>query len=377
MTSFVAISHAALAAAGRDPSARLAVLDLYERAHRTGYAPRAWTERELGEEWGVDRKIVVRILQNLEAAGCIEVERAPSGSRRPSVLRVICPTRQAGTSTGTSTRQNGNQTRNQTSNQNDADTTPDSLVQEPVREPVQEPGAEPDFAKSGTIARADKEPCAQRLDQTRPDQTEQQVSATPQPTPPPLRLLEDPLTPVPVATKPKCKAPPKPRNKAPDPRTLSPDERQFGDAWSRAWKASGRADGYPWFIPGADAFLLRAAATACGYQPPAGPTPEQVLRLERAAAAYITAADAGNAFPKGDPPTLHFFSRDAAKWIQLGSQTQPKPLTGKHAHDPPPAPPEPVMDAAAKAEAARRFLEIQERRKAEEAKRLRRQQGGG
>lgn len=92
MSAFVPISDAALAAVGRDPAARLAVLDLYETANRTGYAPRPWDERGLAAQWGMGRKDVVDLLERLEAAGCIELLRSEPGRRQKSMLLVIDPT---------------------------------------------------------------------------------------------------------------------------------------------------------------------------------------------------------------------------------------------------------------------------------------------
>lgn len=86
-TGWVPIPQVAIAAVGRD--GRAAVLELYERAHRTGYAPRPWTERELAEEWGADRRLVVRVLERLVSVGAVVIERAPAGARRPSTLMVL------------------------------------------------------------------------------------------------------------------------------------------------------------------------------------------------------------------------------------------------------------------------------------------------
>lgn len=89
MIGWLPIPHAALAAAGRD--GRLAVLDLYERAHLTGYGPIGFTDRELADEWGLGRKAVWSVLDRLERAGLITVERAEPGSRRASSVTVQRP----------------------------------------------------------------------------------------------------------------------------------------------------------------------------------------------------------------------------------------------------------------------------------------------
>ena len=87
MSGWVPIPQIAIDAVGRQ--GRGALLDLYDRANRTGYAPRAWTERELAEEWGLDRRVVVRVLDALVRVGVLEIDRAPPGARQPSLLRVL------------------------------------------------------------------------------------------------------------------------------------------------------------------------------------------------------------------------------------------------------------------------------------------------
>lgn len=86
-SGWVAIPHAATAAV-RGPLGRGAVLDLYSRAHQMGYAPMVITDRELAQEWGVNRHEVWKILDQLDAAGCLTLERAEPGTRKPSRVTV-------------------------------------------------------------------------------------------------------------------------------------------------------------------------------------------------------------------------------------------------------------------------------------------------
>jgi hypothetical protein len=84
--TWFAIPEAASAAVGRD--GRIALIEIYERAHRTGYALREFTERELADEWCCGRTVAVRILNALAAIGLIEVRRSEPGSRKPSFMQV-------------------------------------------------------------------------------------------------------------------------------------------------------------------------------------------------------------------------------------------------------------------------------------------------
>lgn len=131
MSGFITIPDAALAAVGRE--GRLAVLDLFERGWRVGYGWMSFTDREKAEEWAVSRREVWRILESLEQAGCVEVERAAPGSRRPSRVRAIPVVSQNGS-------QNGSQNR------------PVRNSRIPVREPDPEPDPEP--SRGEVFARA-------------------------------------------------------------------------------------------------------------------------------------------------------------------------------------------------------------------------------
>lgn len=135
MSSWVAIPHAAIAAAGRD--GRVAVLDLYERADRVGYAPLLFVERDLADDWGVDRRVVRRILDALHAAGLVVLERSAPGARQPSRVTVLPAVRPV-------VNQNGNQTRNQ----NDAGSNVRTKILEPDAEPEREPARAEVFARA-------------------------------------------------------------------------------------------------------------------------------------------------------------------------------------------------------------------------------------
>lgn len=125
MSDWFATPDAAVSAVGR--KGRLAVFDLYQRAHQLGYGPMFVTDRELAEEWGCSRGEVWRWLEALQAARLALLERAPPGARRASVLTVFSPF---------------SQTRSQNGSQNGAPPTPAA----PVREPDAEPDAEPSRA---------------------------------------------------------------------------------------------------------------------------------------------------------------------------------------------------------------------------------------
>lgn len=136
VSGWVAIPHAALAAVGPVPARRYAVLDLYERADRMGYGWVSWTERELGDAWGVDRRQVRAILESLRQSGFLELERSDPGSRTPSRLRVA------------PANQRRHQLLHQTTDQSDdqsgsARGQQDARIAEPVPEPVSEPVPEP------------------------------------------------------------------------------------------------------------------------------------------------------------------------------------------------------------------------------------------
>ncbi len=182
MSGWVAIPHSAIAAAGRD--GRLAVLDLYERADRLGYGPLLVTDRELSDDWGVTRRGVWRILEALEAAGLVQLDRAEPGARRPSRVTVHPAVSRAVSQTRS---QNGSQNGSQKNNGQ----TKEKDHRVPEREPDAEPDAEPSRADKDRARGSDKRP-----DQTRPDT--KSVEAPPEPVErPTLQLVEPVAAPAP------------------------------------------------------------------------------------------------------------------------------------------------------------------------------------
>lgn len=145
MSGWVGIPHAAVSAV-RGPLARGAVLDLYSRAHQVGYTPMAFTDRELSVDWGMTRHEVWRVLEALEAAELLTIDRAPSGARRPSRLTV-----HPAVSSGSG------QSSGQTPGQNERPTRPAKSEARPDSRPVSRP------PRAEEIARA------LRGDQTRSD----------------------------------------------------------------------------------------------------------------------------------------------------------------------------------------------------------------
>lgn len=130
-----ALPHAALAVAGDEGA--LGVLDLYRRSHLAGWGWLAWTERELAAAWRVNRRVVRRVVEALEAAELVLVERAGPGERRASRLRVIPP------HLPPAAAMVGNQSRNQTRTTSEV-ASPDvigrvTVAPEPEPEPVTEP----------------------------------------------------------------------------------------------------------------------------------------------------------------------------------------------------------------------------------------------
>jgi hypothetical protein len=154
VSGWVAIPQAAIVAAGRE--GRSAVLDLYDQADRSGYAPRLYTEQRLAEEWGVTRDRVRHLLRALEVAGCIEVEKSAPGARVASVLRVLPVVGNQGR----------NQGRNQTDNQTSGRETPTMEQRQPEPQPGMQPGMQPSCAEESRAS--------DRPDQTRPDQTREE-----------------------------------------------------------------------------------------------------------------------------------------------------------------------------------------------------------
>lgn len=85
---FAPIPYSALAIAGTD--GRLAVLDLYTRGHTCGWRAFHASSRELAATWGVDRRRVARILDDLSAAGMVEMAGGDVMFTSRSI-RVVCP----------------------------------------------------------------------------------------------------------------------------------------------------------------------------------------------------------------------------------------------------------------------------------------------
>lgn len=162
MSGWVAIPHAALAVAGSDPVRRLAVLSLWEQADRVGYRWMPWVERDLAKAWATDRRGVCSLLEALEAAGCVQVERSAPRSRAPSRMLV-----RRATGGGPDSGPVGNRSASQSLHQ-----YPDSPAgrHEVIGEPVVAPDGVPDGEPVPVPPRAELFPHAK----TRPDQTRQE-----------------------------------------------------------------------------------------------------------------------------------------------------------------------------------------------------------
>jgi hypothetical protein len=195
VSGWVPIPQVAIDAVGRQ--GRGALLDLYDRAHRTGYAPRPWTERELAEEWALDRRVVVRVLDALVRAGVIEIERAPPGARQPSLLQVL-------PAVASDVHQTRNQTRNQTTSQNSAGLADTFRQSAPVNAPAPAPAPAPPraeiFPRGVEIEIRDQDQEQQQAELPRPARTrdpgppvQEQRPAALQATAPPQEAEPDPI----------------------------------------------------------------------------------------------------------------------------------------------------------------------------------------
>jgi hypothetical protein len=136
VSGFVPIPHAAIAAV-RGALAKGAVLDLYSRAHQIGYGTLLVTDRELAEDWGVSRNDAWKILEQLAAAGCLELQKAAPRTRQPSRVTVYSAV---------------SQTVSQKVSQN---SRPDTPAHGKVQ-PDGEPGGEPPRGDDGSRARRDQ-----------------------------------------------------------------------------------------------------------------------------------------------------------------------------------------------------------------------------
>lgn len=56
--------------------------------------------------------------------------------------------------------------------------------------------------------------------------------------------------------------------------------------------------------------------------------PGGTLRIRGAARAYFAAVRAGTSFPRGDPATVNWFTRDLAKWLQTNPDARELPASG-------------------------------------------------
>lgn len=166
--SWFAIPAAASAAVGRP--GRAALHELYERAHRTGYVPREFTDDELVDEWGVPRSQVRKILAALERGGHVAVERSRPGERRPSVLVVHDPVKATKASRAERRR---NHTRD--NGANNTNQPPGPVRGAPKPEP--KPGAKP--SRAGRSRAPDLQP-----------EPEPEAQAPPDPPRPPARAGE-------------------------------------------------------------------------------------------------------------------------------------------------------------------------------------------
>ena len=73
-----------------DYAEQSAVADLYRRGHALRWGWFRITERSLSSRWGIGNRRVWSLLESLQAAGLVEIERG--GSRKQTRIRVACPT---------------------------------------------------------------------------------------------------------------------------------------------------------------------------------------------------------------------------------------------------------------------------------------------
>lgn len=89
-----------------------------------------------------------------------------------------------------------------------------------------------------------------------------------------------------------------------------------GDAWKRAHVAVlGREPGWRWTPTGDPKHLVELAETF-RVKPDHDADTAEVQLFERACRLYVRAADAGEAWPHGEPPALRHLARDGPQWLE-------------------------------------------------------------
>lgn len=98
-------------------------------------------------------------------------------------------------------------------------------------------------------------------------------------------------------------------------------------AWDEVWHEHRNGTAYPWRWKGRDPDGSKVKIWLdVAKVNPDSPT-DGIERLRGAMRAYHRAVDAGTAFPHGDPPTTHWFTRDVAKWLLVDPGRQRKTTT--------------------------------------------------
>lgn len=95
-----------------------------------------------------------------------------------------------------------------------------------------------------------------------------------------------------------------------------PRAKVAGDAWKRAYRqVLSREPAWHWTPTGDPKHLVELASTF-GVKADHDANADEVRLLERACSLYVRAANAGEAFPHGEPPALRHLARDGPQWLE-------------------------------------------------------------
>lgn len=97
------------------------------------------------------------------------------------------------------------------------------------------------------------------------------------------------------------------------------------DAWDLAWAEERDGTVYPWVFKGqhADGKYVKTWLAQAKIHNEGDVVPG-IARLRGAFLAYFRAANAGAAFPRGDPPTTKHLTDQLAKWLQVDPSEAPR-----------------------------------------------------
>lgn len=273
------------------------VVDLFKRGHALRWQPFRVTERSLADRWKVSNRKVWAILEDLSTLGWLTLER---GDRHTQTrITVVSPIE---------SHRPQHQEAVETPDVKESAARNSDLRHGPQHSPQHQMEGKSNVI-SISAAQVPAQGAALQLELR--ERAEREGSS---PTPPPGEAASSKASK--KGGKPKAPTGRNSRSGA----GVNGNLRKFSDVWNACWKAGGRGDRYPFLIPGADAYLLRSTAAACGFEDDSQAPASEMLRVfEYAANAYLAAAKAGDHFPPKDPPAFKHFARDIAKWVQVSA----------------------------------------------------------